>query len=68
MVNRQQRLAALKAIRCLKRGTKVPGGVLAKLHVPGIQKVAEEMGKEIDARGKVWPLGTHVLFAELDAR
>lgn len=53
IMNRHARRVAAKAIRCLKRGTKVPGGILAQTYRPGLDAVAARMGRKIGENGKV---------------
>lgn len=55
IMNRQHRRAAFKAVQCIKRATKVPGGVLETLNPKALDEMAAAMGKRIGRFGVVLP-------------
>lgn len=54
-MNRVQRRAAWKGLVCLKRGTKIPGGVLAKIPAKALAAASAAAGRPVE----IFPDGTY---------
>lgn len=59
-LNRQQLHAARKGLVCIERGTKIPGGVLAKVPATALEAAAAAAG----VRVRIFPTGLYEKLGE----
>jgi hypothetical protein len=55
-MNRSERRAFDKAVRCVEHGTKVPGGVLGQVAPARLDRMAKLIDRRVDGRGFVKPI------------